>query len=287
MAPGSASPSAAAGELMGGICGSPASGRGLDVLGQVRLPLAAEGPTCARLRLSRPASAPSSWTTTPSTGASISSVSLSWGMRRIASLPRNGPSAALRRRCRAHPYRIALIDFEMPDGEGAMLGRALFADPACGDVAVVLMTSADQLSSVEQLPAAGFAAYLVKPVLPLIFMKAMCRPGREPGGTNSGLVTHHTLIAERGRAAPALTRRGRPSSPGPASPRTIPSTSRWRRRAPQARPGRLAADARRRRAAARRPIIPRSWTARCRTRTFTATADSAAETSGARTPSWR
>ena len=121
------------------------------------------------------------------------------------------------------PYGIVLTDFEMPDGDGAMLARAIRLDLALGDVAIVLLTSVDQPCSAEQLLAAGFSACLVKPVRVSLLMDALLVVlGTSPEGRNSGLVTLETLMAQRSERPPPRTRRGRPSTLGSWSPRTIP-----------------------------------------------------------------
>ena len=109
------------------------------------------------------------------------------------------------------PYGIVLTDFEMPDGDGAMLARAIRLDPALGDVAVVLLTSVDQQGSAEQLQAAGFSACLVKPVRVSLLMDALLVVlGTSPEGRNSGLVTQETLMAQRSERPRVLYAPGPP-----------------------------------------------------------------------------
>ena len=109
------------------------------------------------------------------------------------------------------PYGIVLTDFEMPDGDGEMLARAIRLDPALGDVAIVLLTSVDQQGSAEQLQAAGFSACLVKPVRVSLLMDALLVVlGTSSEGRNSGLVTQETLMALRSERPRALYAPGPP-----------------------------------------------------------------------------
>jgi len=127
------------------------------------------------------------------------------------------------------PYGIVLTDFEMPDGDGAMLARAIRLDPALRDVAVVLLTSVDQQSSAEQLHAAGFSACLVKPVRVSLLMDALLVVlGTSSEGRSSGLVTRETLMAQRSERPRALYAPGPPVHARILVARTIPSTSKWR-----------------------------------------------------------
>ena len=186
--------------LMGGtlrVTSRPGEGSTFSI--EVRLPIAAEGP-----RL--PALAPE-LSGIRALIVDDNSVNrqvlrerlLSWRMRAddVASAER--ALAALRQAVdEGDPYGIVLTDFEMPDGDGAMLARAIRLDPSLGDVAVVLLTSVDQQCSAEQLEAAGFSACLVKPVRVSLLMDALLVVlGTSSEGRNTGLVTQETLMALR------------------------------------------------------------------------------------------
>jgi len=62
------------------------------------------------------------------------------------------------------PYRIAILDHQMPDMDGEMLGRAIKADPLLCSIHLVMLSSLGQEGDIrERLQKIGFAAYLVKP----------------------------------------------------------------------------------------------------------------------------
>jgi PAS domain S-box-containing protein len=62
------------------------------------------------------------------------------------------------------PFELALIDFQMPEMDGAMLGERINADPHLARARLVMLTSMDRHGDMRQFAAMGFAAYLSKPV---------------------------------------------------------------------------------------------------------------------------
>lgn len=62
------------------------------------------------------------------------------------------------------PFKIAILDYQMPDVDGAMLSQAIKADPTLSDLPLVLLTSLERRGDAAQLQAIGFAAQLVKPL---------------------------------------------------------------------------------------------------------------------------
>jgi len=62
------------------------------------------------------------------------------------------------------PYEIAIIDMQMPEMDGDMLGRRIKADKAIRDTILVMMTSIGQKGDAKEMEQIGFSAYLTKPV---------------------------------------------------------------------------------------------------------------------------
>jgi PAS domain S-box-containing protein len=62
------------------------------------------------------------------------------------------------------PIDVALLDLQMPDLDGAMLGERMRADPALAGTRAVLLTSIDRHGDMQRFAALGFAGYLSKPV---------------------------------------------------------------------------------------------------------------------------
>jgi two-component system sensor histidine kinase/response regulator len=62
------------------------------------------------------------------------------------------------------PYQIAILDYQMPEMDGEMLGQAIKADPLIHDIPLIMLSSLGQEGDIrERLKKIGFAAYLVKP----------------------------------------------------------------------------------------------------------------------------
>jgi two-component system sensor histidine kinase/response regulator len=62
------------------------------------------------------------------------------------------------------PYRLALLDVQMPEMDGLTLGRAIKGDPTLAGTRLIVLTSFGQTLSPAELEAAGIESYLVKPV---------------------------------------------------------------------------------------------------------------------------
>jgi signal transduction histidine kinase/CheY-like chemotaxis protein len=90
---------------------------------------------------------------------------MSWGMRDGSS---DGGAGALQELGAAQrvgdPYRIVLLDYQMPEMDGVAVARAIKGDPLISDVVVVLLTSVGRWSEVRLLEGASIDAWLVKPV---------------------------------------------------------------------------------------------------------------------------
>ncbi len=71
------------------------------------------------------------------------------------------------------PFSLAIVDMQMPGMDGEMLGRAIKKDPIIGDTVLIMMTSMGGRGDVARFEAAGFSAYLTKPVRREILRKAI------------------------------------------------------------------------------------------------------------------
>ncbi len=106
------------------------------------------------------------------------------------------------RAARGGSYDIALVDFAMPDMDGAALATAIRAMPQGAKLRLVLCTSMPKGGDAARMTDAGFDAYLTKPIRFDCLRKVMglllgdhdVEPDRTP------LITQH-VIAEMDRAA--------------------------------------------------------------------------------------
>ena len=62
------------------------------------------------------------------------------------------------------PFRVALLDMQMPGMDGAELARAIKADPTHADLILVLQASIDYKKDSEEMRKLGFAEILTKPI---------------------------------------------------------------------------------------------------------------------------
>lgn len=72
------------------------------------------------------------------------------------------------------PYQIAILDFQMPEMNGEMLGQAIKAEPLLQDIQLVMLSSLGQEGNIrERLKKIGFAAYLVKPAPQSVLLETL------------------------------------------------------------------------------------------------------------------
>jgi PAS domain S-box-containing protein len=62
------------------------------------------------------------------------------------------------------PYDLAILDMQMPDLDGEMLGAQIKADPLLQSTRLIMMTSLNHWGGARSALHLGFSAYLVKPV---------------------------------------------------------------------------------------------------------------------------
>jgi len=70
-------------------------------------------------------------------------------------------------------YDFALVDMQMPETDGLMLGKQIKANSLLADLPLIMLTSTNQHDEVQQAKKIGFAAYLVKPVKPSRLLDTM------------------------------------------------------------------------------------------------------------------
>ncbi len=118
----------------------------------------------------------------------------SWGMRPEA-VP-DGPSA-LRSLYRAlddgDPFRLAIVDMQMPGMDGESLGQAVRADEKLLNTSLIMLTSLGARGDAKRLEKIGFSGYATKPVrhedLKGVISQALA-VGVEHG--SNPIVTRHT-----------------------------------------------------------------------------------------------
>ncbi len=118
----------------------------------------------------------------------------SWGMRPEQAT--DGPSGlqALHRAVREEdPFRLAVVDMQMPGMDGEAVGRAVKAVGKLSDTRLVMLTSLGMRGDAKHLQEIGFAGYAVKPVrheeLEGVLSQALAGGG---DGASRSMATRHT-----------------------------------------------------------------------------------------------
>jgi signal transduction histidine kinase/CheY-like chemotaxis protein len=97
-----------------------------------------------------------------------------WGMRCTeAASPVRGLELMREAAAAGDPYRIALLDFQMPDMDGIQLGEAIRGDDQLSSTHMLLLTSVGQLGISTQAREIGFEHCLTKPVKPSTLRSAL------------------------------------------------------------------------------------------------------------------
>jgi PAS domain S-box-containing protein len=120
----------------------------------------------------------------------------SWGLRPTGI--KDGPGALqdlFRALDENDPFRIAVIDMQMPGMDGEALGRAIKADARLSDTRMVMLTALGTRGDARRFQEIGFAAYATKPIrhqeLKVVLSLTLAeRAGAQP--TPQPIVTHHT-----------------------------------------------------------------------------------------------
>jgi PAS domain S-box-containing protein len=61
-------------------------------------------------------------------------------------------------------YQLAILDMQMPELDGEMLGAQIKADPILNDIKLIMLTSLNQQGGLRRFKQFGFEFYLVKPI---------------------------------------------------------------------------------------------------------------------------
>ncbi|HIJ88189.1 MAG TPA: PAS domain S-box protein [Desulfuromonadales bacterium] len=116
-----------------------------------------------------------------------------WGCRHDSAVDGDSAVALLRSAVEANdPFRVALLDQEMPGMDGSELGRRIKADPHLAPTQMIMVTSLAQRGEAAALQQIGFAGYLPKPVRQKQLHECIALVLGRGGKTLKGLVTQHS-----------------------------------------------------------------------------------------------
>jgi two-component system sensor histidine kinase/response regulator len=101
------------------------------------------------------------------------------------------------------PYDMALLDYLMPDCDGAELGRIIVKDKTIKSTRLILLTSSGQRGDGQLFADIGFAGYLLKPVTQRDLIQCLILVLASTADSwhmhTQPIVTRHALRAQRGR----------------------------------------------------------------------------------------
>jgi CheY-like chemotaxis protein len=102
-------------------------------------------------------------------------------------------------------FEVALLDHQMPDCDGATLGKTIGAEHALRGARLILLTSSGQRGDGQLFSELGFAGYLLKPVthrdLTDCLMMVLSSQAEGWRTSTQPIVTRHALRSRRSRKA--------------------------------------------------------------------------------------
>ena len=122
----------------------------------------------------------------------------SWGMRpEQASDGPSGLQSLHRALAEKDPFRLAIVDMQMPGMDGEAVGLSVRADEKFAQTCLVMLTSLGMRGDARRMQEIGFAAYTAKPVrhkeLKALLSTALASG---TGGAPRSIVTRHTARQE-------------------------------------------------------------------------------------------
>ncbi len=92
------------------------------------------------------------------------------------------------------PFKIAVLDMQMPGMDGETLGRVMQSDEQLKNIRMLMMTSLGQRGDSKRMKEIGFSAYLTKPVRQSELFEALAViVGISPRQPENNLVTKYSL----------------------------------------------------------------------------------------------
>ena len=98
---------------------------------------------------------------------------------------------------RAHdtgrPYRLILLDLQMPELDGFEVAKRIRENPICNDLEILMLTSLGMKGDAERCKEVGIGVYLVKPVKQTELLDGIMLALGRPRMDKSPVITRHTI----------------------------------------------------------------------------------------------
>ncbi len=91
------------------------------------------------------------------------------------------------------PFKIAVLDMQMPGMDGETLGRVIKSDKKLAEIRLLMMTSLGQRGDSKRMKEIGFSAYLTKPVRQSELFEALAALIGLQTASSKDLVTKYSL----------------------------------------------------------------------------------------------
>jgi PAS domain S-box-containing protein len=97
------------------------------------------------------------------------------------------------------PYRMVLMDMQMPDMDGEQTTKAIKGDPLIGEAGVIILTSMGRRGDASRLEAVGCNGYLLKPVKQQQLLEAIVAVMGQKSveAVQPHIVTRHTITEQK------------------------------------------------------------------------------------------
>ncbi|MCP1337297.1 hybrid sensor histidine kinase/response regulator [Futiania mangrovi] len=126
----------------------------------------------------------------------------SWGMRPVAvSSGPDGIAELHAAKEAGDPYRVAILDYQMPEMDGRELALAIKDDPEISGTLLMMLTSVGQRGDARRFREIGVAGYLLKPARSAMLLDTIAAIVRDDIVGDQRLVTQHSLREEAAHMA--------------------------------------------------------------------------------------
>jgi len=124
----------------------------------------------------------------------------SWGLVPVEAVDGNDALATIEKAFKARaPYRLLLLDLQMPDMDGFEVAERVKASPLGADVEIIMLTSVGQKGDARRCKELGISGYLVKPVKQRELLEIITMALGQSSREGDPVITRHLIREARRR----------------------------------------------------------------------------------------